>query len=154
MGTQAVVRWIAVDLGDSDLGKIELFGIGGQHSISQYFPGMPVDLAAGLFYQTFKIGDELLDTKAFHADVTGSKSFGAGMVKLQPYASVGFDTFKMDVSYASSTDPGSKIDVSMDDESGMHFGIGALATLAFVKLHLEFDAGAATGAAMGLSFGK
>jgi len=102
MGTRAVVRWFSAEIGKSDYGKLELFGIGGQHSVSQYFPGLPVDVAAGVFYQTFKIGDGLLDTKALHLDVTGSKSFGL----IQPYVAIGYDTFKMDVDYNSTSNPG------------------------------------------------
>ena len=150
LGTRAVVRWFSADLGNSDYGKLELFGIGGQHSISQYVPGLPVDIAVGAFYQTFKLGDGLLDTKAFHGDVTASRSFGL----LQPYVGVGFDTFKMDVSYKSSdpNNPG-EIAISMPDKSNAHFTVGAQASLAIVKLHAEFNAAANTGAAIGLSFG-
>jgi len=148
-GTRAVVRWFSAELGNSDYGKLELFGIGGQHSISQYVPLLPVDVAVGAFYQTFKLGDGLLDSKAFHMDVTGSKRFGV----IQPYVGIGFDTFKMDVDYTSTADPGQHISVSMPDQSSAHFTVGAQASLAIVKLHAEFDAAANTGAAIGLSFG-
>jgi len=154
-GTRAVVRWFAMDLKDSDLGKIELFGFGGQHSISQYFPNLPADVAFGAFYQTFKIGDELLDTKALHVNVTASKAVGApGLVKLEPYIGIGYDTFSMDASYTSTTDPTDHIAVSMDKQSNVHFTLGAQLTLAVVKLHGEFNVAANTGAAIGLSFGR
>lgn len=149
MGTRAVVRWFSAEIGKSDYGKLELFGIGGQHSISQYMPSLPVDVAAGVFYQTFKIGDGLLDTKALHLDVTGSKSFGL----IQPYVAIGYDTFKMDVDYNSTSNPGEHVSVSMDDKNSAHFTVGAQASLAIVKLHAEFNAAANTGAAIGLSFG-
>jgi hypothetical protein len=153
-GTRAVVRWFAMDLKDSDLGKIELFGFGGQHSISQYVPSLPADVAVGAFYQTFKIGDGLLDTKAFHVDVTASKALGVkGLVKLEPYVGIGYDTFSMDVSY-TQTDPPDHIGVSMDRQSNAHFTVGAQLTLAAVKLHGEFNAAANTGAAIGLSVGR
>jgi uncharacterized protein DUF6588 len=150
-GTRAAVRWISADLGKSDYGKLELFGIGAQHQISQYFPKLPVDVAVSGFYQTFKLDHGLLDTKAFHADVMASRSFGVPMLRLTPYAGIGFDTFKMDVSYDATT--GEHIGVKMDNENSAHFTLGAQASLALVKLHLEFDTGANTGAAMGLSFG-
>ncbi len=149
LGTRAVVRYISATLGDSDYGKLELFGIGGQHSISQYLPGLPVDLAVGAFYQTFKLGNGLLDTKAFHAEITGSRSFGM----IQPYAGLGFDTFKMDVAYTSSTDPGTHIAFSMPDRSNVHLTLGAQLSMPFVQLHGEFDAAANVGAAIGLRLG-
>jgi hypothetical protein len=152
MGTRLVGRWFAAKLGDSDYGKLELIGIGGQHSISQYFPALPADVAAGVFYQTLKLGDGILDTKALHVDVTASRRFGKG-VTIEPYVSVGYDTFKMDVSYKDSTDPSNNISLSMDNESNAHLAAGAQLSLVFAKLHAEVFSAANTGASIGLSFG-
>jgi len=156
LGTRLMLRWFNADFGSSDYGKLDLFGIGGQHSISQYFPGMPVDLAVGAFYQTFKLGKgPLLDTKAFHVEVTGSKQLNLpGFIRVEPYAGLGYDTFSMDVSYTSTVTPGDEINISMDKQSNVHFDIGAQLTMALVKLHAEFVAAANPGAAIGLSFGR
>jgi hypothetical protein len=151
LGTRAVVRWFGMNFaGDNFIEKISYFGIGGQHSISQYFPGLPADLALGAFYQTFKINDDLLKTKAFHMDVTGSRSFGI----LQPYAAIGFDTFKMDAAYQDSNNPGNNISVDFDRKSNLRLTAGLLANLAFVKLHGEANLAATNGVAVGLTFGK
>ncbi|HEY3215156.1 MAG TPA: DUF6588 family protein [Candidatus Eisenbacteria bacterium] len=149
MGTRAVVRWISLDLGDSDFGRLSLFGFGAQHSISQYFPGLPVDLAAGVFYQSFRIDDDLVDTKALHVDVTGSRSLGM----LQPYVGVGFDRFDMEAEYDDSNS-GQKIRVDFDTESDAHLTLGALLHLPVVKLHGELNVASTNGAAIGLSFGR
>jgi hypothetical protein len=149
-GTRATVRWISLDLGESDFGKFDLFGIGAQHSISQYMKDLPVDLAVGVFYQSFKIDEDLLKTTAFHVDVTGSKSYGF----LQPYAALGYDTFTMKTHYEDSNNPGNSIDVDFDNQNNMHFTAGLLVNLPVVKLHGEFNAAATTGVAVGLSFGK
>lgn len=151
MGTRAVVRWFAHDFSADDfIEKISFFGIGAQHSISQYFPGLPVDLAGGIFYQSFKINDDLLDTKAFHIDVTGSKGFGL----LQPYAAIGYDSFKMDASYEDSNNPGTNIAVDFDRSSHIHLTAGLLANLPVVKIHGEANLAATNGVAVGVSFGK
>ncbi|MEK7823692.1 MAG: DUF6588 family protein [Candidatus Eisenbacteria bacterium] len=151
MGTRAVVRWFAHDFSADDfIEKISFFGIGAQHSISQYFPGLPLDLAGGVFYQSFKINDDLLDTKAFHVDVTGSKSFGI----LQPYGAIGYDSFKMDASYEDSNNPGNSIAVDFDRSSHVHLTAGLLANLPVVKIHGEANLAATNGVAVGLSFGK
>jgi hypothetical protein len=152
-GTRAVVRWFSVKVGDSDFGKIELFGIGGQHSISQYLPKLPADVAFGVFYQTFKLGDGILDTKALHFDVTASRDFGK-VVKIVPYVGLGYDTFKMDVAYTSTLDPADHIAVGMDNQSNAHLTLGAQLRLPGVALHGEFFAAANTGAAIGLHFGR
>ena len=41
----------------------------------------------------------------------------------------------------------------MDDENSVHFTGGVLFGLPMLKLHAEFDTGAKTGMAVGLSFG-
>jgi hypothetical protein len=152
MGTRAVVRWLAYSFSPGDfIEKISFFGIGAQHSISQYFPGLPLDLAGGVFYQTFKINEDLLDTKSIHVDVTGSRSFGL----LQPYGAIGLDSFKMDASYEDTTIPGNNlIAVNFDRSSNVHLTAGLLANLPVVKIHAEANLAATNGVAVGLSFGK
>ncbi|HTR97595.1 MAG TPA: DUF6588 family protein [Candidatus Acidoferrales bacterium] len=152
MGTRAVLRYFSDDIGNSDFGKLELFGIGAQHSISRYLRSIPADVAIGAFYQTFKLGDGLLDTKAFHVDVTASRDFGR-VLKLQPYVSVGYDTFNMDVAYTSSSDPTDKISVKMDTQSNAHLAVGAQLSLAALHLSGEVFSAANSGAALGLSVG-
>jgi hypothetical protein len=148
-GTQATVRWISIDIGDSDLGKFDLFGIGAQHSLSQYFEGLPIDVAAGVFYQNFKIDDTLVDAKTWHYNVTGSRSFGI----LQPYVGVGFDTIDMKAEYTESS-TGTTIEVDFDPESNFHLTLGSEANLALLKLYGEVNFAARTGLAVGLSFGN
>jgi len=150
MGTRAVLRWASGSFGsDKLIDKVSLFGIGAQHSLSQYMPAMPVDLALGVFYQSFEINDSLLDTKAFHMDVTASRSFPI----LQPYAAIGFDTFKMDAAY-EDTGTGTNISVDFDRTSHVHLTAGLLARLAFATLHAEANIAATNGLAVGLSFGR
>jgi hypothetical protein len=149
-GTQAIVRWVVVDVGNSDFEKLNFFGFGGQHSISQYFPGLPVDIAAGYFYQKFKLGDELIDSKLSQVNVTASKRFGM----LEPYVGVGYDSFEMSAAYTSTSTPGDNISVAFDTETNPHFTVGLQAMLGFVRLGAEFNSAAETGASLALSFGR
>ena len=149
-GTRAIVRWISVDLGNNELGKIDYLGYGAQHSISQYFPGLPLDLAAGFFAQKIDLGKDLIKTDAFLVNVTGSKRYGM----LEPYVGVGYDTFNMDVKYASTTTPGDNIAVKFDKESNAHLTLGIQALLGFSRLSAEVNIAAETGAAVGLSLGR
>ena len=147
-GTRAVARWISVDVGNADFGKLELFGVGAQHSVSQYFKGLPVDVAAGVFYQSFKIHKNLVDTSALHFDLTASRSYGP----LQPYVGVGFDRFTMKSEYTDGATR-TRIAVDFDDESNMHLTLGGLLNFPIVKVHGEMNVAAVNGAAVGLSFG-
>uniref|UniRef100_A0A832I6B7 Transporter n=1 Tax=Eiseniibacteriota bacterium TaxID=2212470 RepID=A0A832I6B7_UNCEI len=149
-GTRLVARWISVELGDSDLGSFDLFGVGAQHSISQYVPAMPFDLAAGLFYQSFSIDDDLVKSSALHLNVTASKSFGL----VQPYLGVGYDTFELEAEYEDDTNPGNNIAVKLDKKSNAHLTLGLMVGFPVVKLYAEGNIAAANGAAVGLSFGN
>src|SRR5205085_12029337 len=98
-GTRAVVRYIALDVGDNEIGNFSLFGIGAQHSISQYVKLLPVDLAVGAFYQQLEIGDnDLVKVSTFAVNATGSKRFGM----FEPYAGVGLDNLSMEANYTDS----------------------------------------------------
>ena len=113
---------------------------------------IPVDLAVGGFYQTFNLGDDLLETKALHLDVTGSKHFGL----LQPYVGVGYDSFEMDLVYelTDGIETVDEISVDFEKETNLHGTVGLLANLPVVKAHIEFNLAAANTVALGLSFGN
>jgi len=150
MGTRAVIRYIALELDDTDLGNLELIGFGAQHSISQYFPGLPVNLALGAFYQTFQMGDDLVDSKAFHVMGMASRSFGV----IEPYVGLGFDSYSFDVSYDAETDSSDdKIDVDFESENDLHLTGGANLNLSFFHLHGEITHASATSVAVGLRVG-
>ncbi len=158
LGTQATVRWLSIDVNNSDVGRISFFGLGAQHSLSQYLPHLPVDVAAGAFYQTLKVGDGVLDTKAFHVDVTASRRFGA-IVRVEPYASVGLDTYAMKVKYTytgattATATHGETIGIDFDRLTNKHLAAGAQLSFPGVKLYAEVVSAANTGAAFGLRFG-
>lgn len=151
-GTEAIVRWVAFDTGDAEIGDISLFGIGARHSISQYFgPTVPVDVSAMFFWQSFKIGDDdLVDTKSLSYGLQASKRF----TLLEPYVGLGMDSFDMDVEYQTSiggTDQTIKLD--FDKETNAHFTAGTALHLGFVHLHGQFNASAQTSWAFGLGLG-
>ena len=150
-GTRALVRWISLDLGDADLGSLDLLGLGVQHSISQYFGEFPpADVAIGFFYQTFSIGDDLVDSKMTQFNVTGSKKFGV----LQPYLGLGIDSFDMDANYQSDLDDvDADVEVDFDRETNLHFTTGLQLDLTYFTAHAEFNAAAETGFAVGIGFG-
>lgn len=151
MGTRAIVRYITLDMSESDLGDMEVFGIGAQHSISQYFQDFPVDVAAGVMYQNFKIGDEVLDAETWAFNVTGSKKFGV-KVSFEPYVGVGVDTFEMKANYVD-TSLSEDVQVEFDRQNDLHLALGAGVNLPVVRVHAEYTVAASNGFAGGLSFG-
>jgi hypothetical protein len=152
MGTRAIVRYIKLDSWtESDLGDMEVFGIGAQHSISQYFEGFPIDMAGGVMYQNYKIGDEVIDANTWAFNVTGSKKFGA-TINVEPYVGVGVDSFEMKANYLDSS-LGEKVEVEFDRQNDLHLALGTGVNMPVVRLHAEYTIAAESGFAGGLSFG-
>jgi hypothetical protein len=149
LGTRAMVRYISLSFGDEDLGDLNFFGIGAQHSVSQYLPGFPVDLAVGLMWQSLELGDGIVDASALATNVTGSRRFGTA-VSLEPYVGLGLDSFTMDAKYDAGDE---EIKAEFDRESDFHFTVGTGLNFPGVKLHAEYSVAAVNGFAGGISFG-
>jgi len=137
-GTEGILRLLpGIDTGDAELGKINLFGIGARHSITQYISDPIFDVAAGFMYQTFKVGEnnangDLLSSSAFTVGAQASKGFEFGILMFEPYTGLSFDSFQMDVAYEGSD--GSAIDLSFDRSNNVSWTIGA--GLNFVAGHV------------------
>jgi len=148
-GTRALVRYISLDLGDSELGDFSYFGIGAQHSISQWLPILPFDLAAGFFVQNFKIGDDIVTASATHLNLTASKQFAF----IQPYVGIGYDSMQLDAEYVDEDHPDLSFSAELEKETNAHLTLGVLGKLPFFSAFAELNSGAATGIAVGLAFG-
>jgi len=153
MGTQGIFRYIAIDVGDSEIGNFSLIGFGARHSISQYLTDSPVDLAAGFFWQQFKLrnqdDDDLIDATAFTFGVQGSRQYGV----VEPYLGLSYDTFGMSVDYESAT-AGETLSVDLDTSSSLHITAGLGFNFSLVHLHGEISSASQTSFAFGLSVGN
>ena len=151
-GTEALIRYIALDVGDIEVGNVSLYGFGLRHSISQYMgPTAPVDLAAGFMYQKFELGEDLIDATAFTFGVQASKRFPSGFAVLEPYAGLSYDMFQMDVKYEG--EDAEPIELSFDSESTAHLTLGLHASAAFLSLYGEYNLANQSGFAFGMGFG-
>ncbi|MCK4412813.1 MAG: hypothetical protein KAY32_04650 [Candidatus Eisenbacteria sp.] len=149
MGTRATLRYMAADLGDAELGDFSYYGVGAQHSISQWFDDFPVDLAAGFFFQGLTIGDGVVDASTLHLNLTASRQYGI----IQPYVGVGYDSSELSVDAEDEDNPEESISATLEKQNNFHLTLGAMARLSFVGLFFEFNAAAGTGFALGLDFG-
>jgi hypothetical protein len=117
-GTEAMARFIAFRIGDSELGDVMLAGFGVRHSLSQYMgPVPPVDLSASFFYQKFKLGenqngDDLSNMSSYSLGLQVSKTFPP---VLTPYAGLYYNSYKADVVYVSeATGVDEEVSISFD----------------------------------------
>jgi hypothetical protein len=152
-GTEAVIRYISVDVGDTEFGSSSLIGFGARHCVSQWMgEDFPVDISAGFFYQSFKLGDDLIDATALTYGVQVGKRLPQGFAVLEPYATISYDTFEMDVTYDYENDDqeAETIELAMESEAAMKFALGLRAEVGFVNLNGEYSFGEQSGFALGL----
>jgi|SRR5688572_18466710 hypothetical protein len=142
MGTEAVVRWISFEQGDADIGDIDLFGIGGRHSLSQYMGERPLlDLAVGALWQTFSVGEndrggDFVDADALSIQLQASKRAPiGGFLTFEPYATASWETIDLDLAYEDAN--GEPVAVSLEGENDVRFTLGA--GLNFVAGHVWAD---------------
>jgi len=140
-GTDAIVRWITFEQGDTDIGDVSLFGIGARHSLSQYMGESPLlDLAAGVLWQSLKVGEngrggDFCSTDALALQLQASKRAPVGFLTFEPYAAVAWEKLDVDLDYEDAS--GEPVNVSLEGENDVRFTIGA--GFNFVAGHLWAD---------------
>ncbi len=158
LGTDLMVRWLpSVDL--SDNGSIELFGLGIRHSLNQYLPVIPFDLAIQAVWQRVQaqymdadIEDLSLDARVFAVNVAASKRFGV----LTVYA--GLQSERSDVGFAYIQTPDEDdpdevpldIDFTLSDIGKTRAIIGAGVQLGAFLFNTDISVGEITVASAGI----
>ncbi len=148
-GTEATFRYLALEIGNAEIGDVNLFGAGLRHSVSQYFDQFPVALAAGVFYQRFKLGEDFIDATAMHYGVQASKSFSV----LTLYGGLGYDTANIKVEYEPSATPNERIKLDLDAENGVRATLGVNLKLAILHLNADYSIGAQSAFSAGIGLG-
>jgi len=144
-GTEMIFRYFALDISDTELGNFSLIGLGARHSISQYMgDDPPLDLAVGLMWHTFKLGEndegsELIAANALTFGIQASKRLGEGLIYFEPYAGLSYDTSSVDVEYQSEA-TGDPLDISLDLESDptARLTLGGSLNIGVWNLHTEY----------------
>jgi len=150
-GTEAVIRFIAIpSIGEDKVPEISLWGVGARHSISQYIPDSPLDIAASAFYSNFHVGD-LITAKGLSFGVQASKSIKILML----YGGMSWEKSTMNLSY-KSTDPtaASLIDVDMDGANKFRATVGVGISLGIFKVFADANFGSVTNYSGGIGFGR
>jgi len=149
-GTELTFRYLALEIGETEIGDVNLFGAGLRHSLSQYLGDFPLAIAAGVFYQRFKLGGDFIDATAMHYGLQAGKSFSL----LTLYAGFGFDTANVKVEYEPASTPNERIKLDLDAENGARATLGLNLKLAIFNLNADYSVGAqsAFNAGFGLIF--
>lgn len=150
-GTEVVIRFLATpSLGDNKLPVLTFWGAGARHSLSQYIPYCPVDIAASFFYSNFSFGD-LIKAKGMAFGVQASKSIKILML----YGGLSYEKSTMDLSF-KTTDPTSTplVDVSLDGANKFRATVGVGVNFGLFKVFADANFGTVTNYSGGIGFGR
>lgn len=148
--TQLIFRFFTYS-SDSDVPDIDMIGLGLRHGLNQYFNELPIDLSAGVFYQSFKIG-EIIDTKFFSINGMASKEFNI----LTLYGGVQYEYANMHLNYnfsGASADEDSEIDLSFKGENHVRATAGLNLKMGVVHLRTDFNLGKVSVLSASIGFG-
>jgi hypothetical protein len=151
LGTDAFVRFVPVPkIGDNKIPSTTFWGAGVRHSVSQYIPLCPVDIAVGILYNKLKTGD-LFDATGLTYGVQVGKTFSV----LSLYGGFNLESSKLKVSYVSTeaSEPGS-IEIDLTGKRKASFTAGLNLSLGFFHLFGNANLGSVTNFTAGLGFGN
>ncbi len=154
-GTELLIRFLpSIELGED--AKLNFWGLGLKHSISQYIPLFPVDLAAQIVYNKISITD-IVDHKNLAFNVHASKSFGIIIL----YGGLQYESSTMDLEYTIDGDPDNAdpllrvdkdVNLSIDGDNNFRVTLGTALKLAFFALNVDLNIGSQLAVTTGLNF--
>jgi hypothetical protein len=151
LGSEILLRFIPeISIGDD--ANFDLFGIGLKHSISQYIPLLPVDIAVQILYNKFSLNgpDLAIGTTNLAFNAHASRSFGL----LTLYGGLQYESTTMDIEYTYTNDLGIDEDVQLDidGDNSVRLTLGAAVRLAIIVLNADVNIGSQTAIVAGLNF--
>jgi hypothetical protein len=150
-GTELMVRFVPeTKVGDE---TIKLFGFGIKHSISQYIPLIPIDIAVQYTNNNFSVSN-ILDVKTSAFNIHASKSFIVATI----YGGIQYETSSLNLEYTykdeNGTAPelnGQKFELNFEEQSNMRITAGAAVNLAFLVINADYSIGTQNSVSVGVS---
>jgi hypothetical protein len=154
LGTEVMLRLLpATTVEDVEF---DMLGLGLKHSISQYIPLFPIDLAVQVMYNKFSLAgpDLSISTSNLAFNAHASKSFGLVIL----YGGLQYESTSMDIDYTffgsgfEGIVEGDELNVSLDGDNSVRLTLGAALKLAFFVLNADVNFGSQTAIVAGLNF--
>lgn len=134
-GTDLMLRFFpATDLGGGF--EIGFVGFGARHSISQYIPLCPVDIAVMAAYQSLKVGTVL---ESNHINLNAAVSKDLPFITL--FGGLGYDISNLEMTYIyeEGTPDEEEISYSIDGENGVRANAGlSLNLIPFTRIVFDY----------------
>ena len=146
LGTNVSLRWAAYDLGE-DVGKVELLGWGVSHSLDQYLPVAPINMAVGFYTQQFTLGD-IVDANSWLANLQAS--YQLSFITL--YGGLGYENSNLDINYTYEED-NSEIAFDLQGNNKIRGTLGLTLNLGPVKLNGDYSMATQSIFTVGLGLG-
>lgn len=155
-GTDAQFRFLP-NTSVQDYGSFSLFGVSVRHSLSQYIPASPVNLAVQGTWQTLSFSggtegpglDENVNADGWALNAQVSKSVPGAPVTF--YGGLQYEQFGLDVSYTFETNAGtSTVSLDQDASNSVRALAGVSATLSLIQVNVDYALGANNTVSAGL----
>ncbi len=154
LGSEVMLRYFPkVDIEDVSAG---LFGIGVKHSISQYIPLIPVDIAIQVLYNSFSLESPEVDMSTTNLAFNAHVSRSLGLVTL--YGGLQYETTEMDIDYSftgtgfEGVVTGDQFSLSLEGENNIRVTLGAALRIAVLVINADVNFGSQTAIVAGINF--
>jgi len=147
-GTRAIVRFLPAPAFGDQYPKSSLWGIGVQHSISQYISAIPFHVAAHVFYNKYSAGD-LINCSGTSIGLDASKKFSV----LSLYGGIAWEKSSMEVKYTPVSTQVLPVDITMDGANSFRATIGLGLHFGFFSIFGDANFGTITNFSAGIGFG-
>jgi Family of unknown function (DUF6588) len=154
MGTEVLVRYLpSINVGGRN---VNFFGFGLRHSISQYIPMVPVDIAVQFLYNKITMTN-LVSANAYAFNGEVSKSFGL----FTAYGGLQYESSKFNITYTIKGDPNSgdpelrqdqNVNVNLNGKDKFRVILGGSVKMAFFVLNVDYNLSSQSVLSGGLSF--
>jgi hypothetical protein len=148
-GTEAMIRFVtSPSIGDNKFPKTTLFGAGVRHNVGQYIPALPLDIAVGVFYNTFAVGDLIsMNSVAFGAQA------GKKFAILSIFGGLQYEKGTMNITYTTAGPTPQSLNIDLDAKNTFRATVGADLSLGFFSLFADANFGTVTNFSAGLGIG-
>ena len=147
LGTDAQIRYLP-ETSISDYGSVSVIGLSVRHSLSQYIPLSPVNVAVQGTWQSLALSgseesrnpDEIVDASGWALNAQASKDIP--VLPITFYGGVQYEQFGVDVNYTFTTDgETSTITFDQDAANSVRALAGVSVTLAVIQLNVDYALG-------------
>lgn len=148
LGTEFTFRWFDMRV-DDEIGDLTLTGYGLRHSISQYIPNSPIELALGYYMQTFKVGD-IVEARSSYVGLHAS--YHVSVIGF--YGGFGVEKSNLDIEYTyTSGDDRTRIEFELEGSNSTRFTVGVLFDFPVIKIHADYSIAAQNVITAGVGLG-